>query len=187
MSSKAGRMDIKWNGPSSYKWCSYKNMMEWARHLKRQQGMFRWIDEMNGPANKMSFLKDMFEKVVLIQKSRLTYILLAFNLLIYHHWAGRRFRGRYFPTNPALEWNVVPLTAKSKKLIGDSWRVCFSLIKELGEGECLHQGLKFITFRSSDGRSWRGWIHFCCHQRTQHGGESQRIDQGKKGDISFVR
>ena len=63
-------------------------MMEWARHLKRQQGMFRWIDEMNGPANKMSFLKDMFEKVVLIQKSRLTYILLAFNLLIYHHWAG---------------------------------------------------------------------------------------------------
>ena len=36
----------------------------------------------------MSFLKDMFEKDVLIQKSRLTYILLAFNLLIYHHWAG---------------------------------------------------------------------------------------------------
>ena len=28
----------------------------------------------------MSFLKDMFEKVFSIQKSRLTYILLAFNL-----------------------------------------------------------------------------------------------------------
>ena len=35
----------------------------------------------------MSFFKDLFEKVVLIQKSRLTYILLAFNLWIYHHWA----------------------------------------------------------------------------------------------------
>lgn len=104
----------------------------WARHLKRQQGMFRWIDEINRPVKKMSFLKDMFEKVVLIQKK-------SSNIYSLGRGFGRRFWGRYFPTNPALEWNVVLFTAKSKKLIGDSWRVCFSLIKELGEGECLYK------------------------------------------------
>ena len=179
MSSKAGRMDFKWNGPSSYKWCPYKNMMKKTERViwKWQQGMFSWIDEINRSANKMSFLKDMFEKVVLIRKSRLTYILLASDVV---------FWGRFFPTNPALEWKIVTLTAKSKKLIGASWRVCFSLLKELSEGERLNHGLKFLTFRSSDGWSWRGWIHFCSHQRTEHGGEGQRIDQGKTGDISFV-